>query len=172
MQAKRKSIFLLVLGIVCLALGVLSLLPLLMSIPVLQATIEFFGGMILPSLILGFVGVGLLILCGILGILFFRNPAKARVCAIFGIILIACRVAIFITDQMLNARLAQMGGSSYVSPALTILGIAVPVLYALAAILFIRRNPRTNKADTSDGERKDKREETENEPAAGDPAGD
>ena len=137
-----KSTFLKVMGIIMTVLGAIGVATCLVWFFMLLG----FGypGFIILGVI-AIVQTALTLVAGVVGITSSADQHKAAACIVWGIILIVIEVATMIFQYAsgymeLSNQLSYLSGTSTMSTMISIpLSFAVPVLYLIAAWLFVKK---------------------------------
>ena len=128
-----KSTFLQVMGIICIVFGGISVLMSLIG----------FGGYIASGLtvygILEAVGNLLIVVGGINGVVYCADQSKALRCVVLGIAMIAVKIIANIVYNSSAYVLSFAGLGTQITSAFTISIPVIPIIYFIAAFLFLRK---------------------------------
>ncbi len=147
-----KSTFLKVMGILCVIFGIIGLAASGISLASMGA-LAAFGlptGSLTGGLAISLIDGIIMLIAGIIGIAASKNPNKAGVAMVFGIIMIIIAVISIIVsavsmaglqsavDEMMGsfgAESVKVGGLNFTS----FTSLIIPVLYFIAALLFKKK---------------------------------
>lgn len=135
-----KSTFLMVMGIIMTVLGAIgtigSLMALMMFMRVGVAELTLVG-------VMAIIQTVLILVAGVIGIRSSNDKHKAAGCIIWAIIIIIVEIVALIIQNVsgyMELAYLSSGGTTTMSSALSIpLSFVLPVLYLIAALLFVRK---------------------------------